>query len=61
LTDLKGNDDFGLPRLNQSLLQSVFDQGLYDAHVTEVRAAYRASWRMAVHQKRAHEISCGSA
>ena len=39
--DLKGNDDFGSPNLNQHLLATVLATGRYESHVSEVCAAYR--------------------
>lgn len=40
LCDRKGNEDFGSAHLNQQLLATVLESGLYDAHVEEVCAAY---------------------
>jgi 2-aminoadipate transaminase len=42
LCDRKGNEDFGSANFNQHLLATVFDEGLYEPHVEEVRTAYRA-------------------
>lgn len=41
ICDRKGNEDFGSANLNQHLIASVMEQGLYDTHVEEVRTAYR--------------------
>jgi 2-aminoadipate transaminase len=41
ICDRKGNEDFGSAKLNQHLVASVMEQGLYDTHVEEVRTAYR--------------------
>ncbi len=41
LCDRKGNEDFGSANFNQHLMADVIEQGLYDQHVAEVRAAYR--------------------
>jgi 2-aminoadipate transaminase len=40
--DRKGNEDFGSANFNQHLLATVFEEGLYEPHVAEVRSAYRA-------------------
>jgi 2-aminoadipate transaminase len=42
LCDRKGNEDFGSANFNQHLLATVFDEGLYEPHVEEVRRAYQA-------------------
>jgi 2-aminoadipate transaminase len=42
LSDRKGNEDFGSANLNQHLLATVLEGGLYDLHVEKVREAYRA-------------------
>jgi len=42
LRDRKGNEDFGSANFNQHLLASVFEQGLYAAHVQMLRETYRA-------------------
>lgn len=41
LCDRKGNEDFGSANLNQHLLASVFEQGLYASHVELLRRTYR--------------------
>jgi 2-aminoadipate transaminase len=41
ICDRKGNEDFGSANLNQHLLASVFEQGLYEEHVRLVRGSYR--------------------
>lgn len=38
----KGNEDFGSANFNQHLLANVFEADLYEPHVEQVRAAYRA-------------------
>src|SRR5690606_7945280 len=40
LCDRKGNEDFGSAHLNQHLLATVLESGLYARHVEEVCAAY---------------------
>lgn len=42
LCDRKGNEDFGSANFNQHLLATVFERGLYPAHVALVREAYRS-------------------
>lgn len=42
ICDLKGNDDFGSPNLNQHLLANVLASGRYESHVRSVCAAYRS-------------------
>jgi 2-aminoadipate transaminase len=42
LCDRKGNEDFGSANFNQHLMATVIEQGLYDTHLAQVRAAYRA-------------------
>ena len=37
----KGNLDFGSPSLNQVLMATVLEMGLFDPHVKELRALYR--------------------
>jgi 2-aminoadipate transaminase len=37
----KGNLDFGSPNFNQHLIATVFQMGLFDAHVEQLRAGYR--------------------
>jgi 2-aminoadipate transaminase len=39
--DRKANEDFGSANFNQHLLATVFEQGLYENHVRQVRASYR--------------------
>lgn len=41
LCDRKGNEDFGSANLNQHLLATVLETGLYTEHVDQVCAAYR--------------------
>ena len=41
LCDRKGNEDFGSANLNQHLLATVLETGLYAEHVEQVCAAYR--------------------
>jgi len=42
LCDRKGNEDFGSPNFNQSLLARVMQEGLYMEHVKQLQDAYRA-------------------
>ena len=42
VSDLKGNEDFGSPRLNQHLLAHVLQSGEYAAHVERVIRGYRS-------------------
>ncbi len=39
--DLKGNEDFGSPQLNQQLMASVLASPAYDEHLRQVTAGYR--------------------
>jgi 2-aminoadipate transaminase len=41
LCDRKGNEDFGSPNFNQTLLARVMQQGLYTRHLERLQAAYR--------------------
>ncbi len=41
LLGAKGNFDFGSPNLNQVLMATVLESGLFDAHVATVRTRYR--------------------
>src|SRR5262249_51601099 len=41
LCDRKGNEDFGSANMNQHLLASVFERGLYASHVRQLRETYR--------------------
>jgi 2-aminoadipate transaminase len=41
LCDRKGNEDFGSSNLAQHLIASVIQQGLYEAHLSQVRTGYR--------------------
>ncbi|MGH7199355.1 MAG: aminotransferase class I/II-fold pyridoxal phosphate-dependent enzyme, partial [Planctomycetaceae bacterium] len=40
--DRKGNEDFGSAHLNQQVLEAVFELGLYEPHVENLRRSYRA-------------------
>ncbi|HEV3137175.1 MAG TPA: PLP-dependent aminotransferase family protein [Pirellulales bacterium] len=42
ITNLKANIDFGSPQLNQRLMATVLARGLFEPHVVELRASYRA-------------------
>jgi 2-aminoadipate transaminase len=42
LCDRKGNEDFGSSNLAQHLIASVMQQGLYQTHLAQVQAGYRA-------------------
>ncbi|MBI3839617.1 MAG: PLP-dependent aminotransferase family protein [Planctomycetia bacterium] len=42
ISSLKANIDFGSPHLNQRLMAAVLEQGLFEPHVAELRANYRA-------------------
>ena len=42
ICDLKGNEDFGSACLNQHLMATVFEQGLYEPHVRKLCASYCA-------------------
>ena len=42
VTDIKSHDDFGSPHLPQSLLACALANGMYDRHVSKLRASYRA-------------------
>jgi 2-aminoadipate transaminase len=42
ICDRKGNEDFGSANLNQHLLATVMEQGLYEPHVASLRETYRA-------------------
>jgi len=37
----KGNVDFGSPNFNQHLMASIMEQGLFDAHLEQLRDSYR--------------------
>ncbi|MEZ6063223.1 MAG: PLP-dependent aminotransferase family protein [Planctomycetaceae bacterium] len=39
--DLKGNEDFGSPQLNQQLMSSVLQSPAYDEHLKQVTGGYR--------------------
>ena len=41
VSDLKGNDDFGSPHLNQHLIARTLKNGTYKSHVAKVRESYR--------------------
>jgi len=41
LSDRKGNEDFGSANLNQHLLATVIEKGLYDEHVSKLCHSYR--------------------
>ena len=41
LCDQKGNIDFGSPNLNQHLMFTVLEEGLYEPHVERLRQSYR--------------------
>jgi 2-aminoadipate transaminase len=42
ISDRKGNEDFGSANFNQHVIATAIECGLYDRHVTELCASYRA-------------------
>lgn len=42
VSDLKGNDDFGSPHLNQHLIARTLQDGTYQQHVAQVRRSYNS-------------------